>query len=528
MVIVLTHAPLQQIQIVKMIRQELVKYFKTYLDQGYAEEQLKATLVSQGYALQDLEDSLQAMKILTKPIPGQKQAQPTQQQTQVQQPIQTTTQQVATQPQQQTATQPQQQTATQTNPNEKKPEANQKKSNSSGSNSSKILIVVALIVVLGGLIGAAFFVMNLPDNGLTDNTNDIDTGSELAGQEEPEQITEEEPEQQLNCGDCQYADEDAGECIDYACCADIDCNDNNESTTDSCSAPKTLLSECKYEDVLPELNDTQIQEIIDNATTETPVNVYTPQNCTSNETCDDSNPATADTCDLNRKICTHKIIKECVDNDGFCPVGCKLEDDNDCESVPDGKCIEDNDCNDDNNATSDSCLKQFGETYGICDFANIQNCIDDDSFCPMGCWNNEDNDCSPDNLCADDNDCDDDNSTTTDTCEGEPRVCVYELITSCTNDDNFCPVSCTSSNDNDCNQTQAQDDPDKDSCGEDVFCYKDKMVETNDYRNCDQILWYWNDPQDYFVSQCIYEIALQASNSGLCNEITNSGIQTQM
>lgn len=52
--------------------------------------------------------------------------------------------------------------------------------------------------------------------------------------------------------------------------------------------------------------------------------------------------------------------------------------------------------------------------------------------------------------CLTDLDCNDGNITTRDTCSETPKICLHETITSCINNDNYCPSGCSNSNDNDC------------------------------------------------------------------------------
>ncbi len=54
-------------------------------------------------------------------------------------------------------------------------------------------------------------------------------------------------EEPVICGKCQYKSEN--QCIDYVCCADSDCDDNNPNTADFCENPSTLNSNCKHESV---------------------------------------------------------------------------------------------------------------------------------------------------------------------------------------------------------------------------------------------------------------------------------------
>ena len=46
------------------------------------------------------------------------------------------------------------------------------------------------------------------------------------------------------CDYCQYLEN--GKCINYACCSDSDCDDNNPGTIDICNNSKTLKSECQH------------------------------------------------------------------------------------------------------------------------------------------------------------------------------------------------------------------------------------------------------------------------------------------
>lgn len=50
-------------------------------------------------------------------------------------------------------------------------------------------------------------------------------------------------EGEVECGYCQYLEN--GKCIDYSCCSDSDCDDNNPDTIDSCLNPETKQAKCK-------------------------------------------------------------------------------------------------------------------------------------------------------------------------------------------------------------------------------------------------------------------------------------------
>ncbi len=46
------------------------------------------------------------------------------------------------------------------------------------------------------------------------------------------------------CGYCQYLENE--KCMNYACCSDSDCDDNNPGTIDTCNNPETLKAECQH------------------------------------------------------------------------------------------------------------------------------------------------------------------------------------------------------------------------------------------------------------------------------------------
>ncbi len=64
--------------------------------------------------------------------------------------------------------------------------------------------------------------------------------------------------------------------------------------------------------------------------------------------------------------------------------------------------------------------------------------------------------------CSNATECDDADPTTRDECKGKPKKCVNTPITTCGNDDGFCPSGCVYENDNDC--------PSVDQCQSDFDC----------------------------------------------------------
>jgi len=137
--------------------------------------------------------------------------------------------------------------------------------------------------------------------------------------------------------------------------------------------------------------------------------------CSTDADCDDGDPSTTDTCSGTPKICANSPITQCVNNDGYCPPGCYRAVDNDCEI----ECTEDAHCNDGDEATLDICA------LGYC-----ENAVQD--------------------QCSTDADCDDGDPSTKDMCSGTPKQCVYAQMNVCTHDDGYCPVNCYQATDNDC------------------------------------------------------------------------------
>ncbi|MFH1427739.1 MAG: discoidin domain-containing protein [Patescibacteria group bacterium] len=58
-------------------------------------------------------------------------------------------------------------------------------------------------------------------------------------------------------------------------------------------------------------------------------------------------------------------------------------------------------------------------------------------------------------ACESNSDCNDAISSTQDICSGTPKACSNTTITTCTNNDSYCPTSCSNANDNDCAQSYA-------------------------------------------------------------------------
>ncbi len=69
------------------------------------------------------------------------------------------------------------------------------------------------------------------------------------------------------------------------------------------------------------------------------------------------------------------------------------------------------------------------------------------------------------------------------------------------------------------------DDPIYQECGDDIWCYHDKVVELGDPDKCEDILKYWNDNDKGVVGSCYYEIARKTGDCSLCDKIEKADIR---
>ena len=135
------------------------------------------------------------------------------------------------------------------------------------------------------------------------------------------------------------------------------------------------------------------------------------------------------------------------------------------------ECKMDFECNDGDISTKDSC----NISKNICKYEEITSCNNNDGYCPSKCSETSDNDCKL--FCDDDNDCDDNNPCTRDECDGDnlnPGKCEYNPITECTGSDDCCPEGCEKNTnifefkDLDCNELN--------ECNSDDSCNDDKTT----------------------------------------------------
>ncbi len=200
--------------------------------------------------------------------------------------------------------------------------------------------------------------------------------------------------------------------------------------------------------------------------------------------CDDGNACTVDEAAGDDSVCLgfcrNRPLLECVDADGCCPSVCDATNDSDCSATcgdgvldagetcdPVGTCP--TDCDDQDPATRDLMTGSAENCNVVCTHVPILVCIDGDGYCPAGCYEANDSDCSaycgnglvesgetcdPPGSCPT---CDDGNPCTQNVTEGDPStcdvVCSFPEITACVDGDGCCGASCAVGTDNDCSPT---------------------------------------------------------------------------
>ncbi len=112
-----------------------------------------------------------------------------------------------------------------------------------------------------------------------------------------------------------------GECVVHS-----DCDDSNPSTEDICSGdPKRCsnveITECRDGDGYCPAGCVFAED------KDCPLPIVT---CTSDEYCNDNDNSTRETCDMESGLCVYELITECKPHDSYCPPGCDRTTDGDC------------------------------------------------------------------------------------------------------------------------------------------------------------------------------------------------------
>jgi hypothetical protein len=217
------------------------------------------------------------------------------------------------------------------------------------------------------------------------------------------------------------------------CSTTLQCNDNNECTTDICL--NNVCSNIPITNCATNCNDNNI------CTTDILMpygcaHVTISSCCTSSSQCDDNNMCTKDTCSNN--VCSHSSINTACNDNNVCTTD--ICQNNACSNIPNNNCCttssqcNDNDacttdtcsnnvckhialsCNDNNECTTDLCSNNACHNVPITGCGT--NCNDNnecttDILGPYGCAHVTIEGCGPctsNEVCADNNEC------TTDTC----------------------------------------------------------------------------------------------------------------
>jgi hypothetical protein len=181
------------------------------------------------------------------------------------------------------------------------------------------------------------------------------------------------------------------------------------------------------------------------------------QNCCIKDVdCDDKNACTSDSCPMAGGACAHvkkmnccNIDADCADQDLCTADKCPVPGGGCTHNKIKGCCNVDGDCNDGNLCTGDKC---FGGPGGMCSNAPINGCCnsntdcDDTNACTIDLCSGAGGTCGhflKGNCCNKDADCDDKNVCTTDTCSGPGGICKHTAKANCCNSD----IDCDDGND---------------------------------------------------------------------------------
>jgi uncharacterized protein YbaP (TraB family) len=118
---------------------------------------------------------------------------------------------------------------------------------------------------------------------------------------------------------------------DYVtCCIDAGCDLNS-----SCKQNTCVKHEC-YEDSMCKgseaCEDFKCGEVTCSDCEFVQNHKCVKQQCCSDIDCDDKDAATEDVCLYQPKVCVNSFAKDCKNKDGYCPVFCTSENDNDCKT----------------------------------------------------------------------------------------------------------------------------------------------------------------------------------------------------
>ncbi len=180
-----------------------------------------------------------------------------------------------------------------------------------------------------------------------------------------------------------------------------------------------------------------------------------------------------------------------------------------CEEITNHQCVQIN-CDDNITSTLDYCSE------GVCVNNEITTCTNEDNFCPEGCNETTDTDCLMQPACTSDLECADDDPETIDTCispyEGAPKECVHTYPL-CIDLDGYCPANCTTITDSDCDPVcgnNVKEDPEE--CDGDC---PTTVLDCNDNNTCTTNTLLGS--ASLCTAECVYnEITMCIPNDGCC------------
>ncbi|MFC1768363.1 hypothetical protein ACFLZX_01240 [Nanoarchaeota archaeon] len=290
-----------------------------------------------------------------------------------------------------------------------------------------ILIVVIVAAVLAISITAYVLITHAEcgngkvERGETEDTCCTDVG--CRGEQTCENNSCIDP----TCSECQYYENFI--CNDYTCCSDSGCDDNDPDTKETCVDPSKKISKCES------------QLLVKLKTTTSPFSLTKEMDASfefekKDYTLSISEPSsTSVIVDIEgTKTTIKKGDKKNIDIDDDSIADISLELTNSSSDSASFKikkltyaCFEDSDCDDNEAATTDKCV-DAGSPSSKCTNEII-------------------------NECEDHSDCDDNDDTTDDYCVGTPKKCQHTGVEECKDDDGFCPSDCNYVNDDDCPKT---------------------------------------------------------------------------
>ena len=238
----------------------------------------------------------------------------------------------------------------------------------------------------------------------------------------------------VTCGNCSTGQICVGGAC-KECTVNSQCDDSNVCTTDTCSngicSHSTISGCCTSSSQCSDSNICTTDLCSSNVCSHSIINNC----CTSSSQCDDSNACTTDLCSSN--VCSNTPFA-CISNDGCCPAGCNIGNDNDCKT-----CTSNSQCDDGNVCTLNVC------SGNVCTYPTISGCCTSSSQCSDSnvcttdlCSSNTCSHSIISNCCTSSLDCGDNNACTTDSCSN--NVCVHTAVTC--NDNNACTTdTCSTS-----------------------------------------------------------------------------------